>query len=160
MVGKEIMHIGCFKKMNIKTIIFLILVLINVTAFASDLIDLDVKDADIRETIEKIARKASINIIVSPKVKGKITCLVKQMDARELIVFIARANGFEVEDRGRIIVVMAGKSSGKQVRVEVISLQYGNSAEVSKIIQNIRRDKNVRITHDERTNRLILVYDE
>ncbi|MEW6712918.1 MAG: hypothetical protein AB1403_24075, partial [Candidatus Riflebacteria bacterium] len=61
---------------------------------AGQLIDINVKDADIRQTLEKIARQASINLIVSPKVSGKITCMVTQMDAKELILFIARANGF------------------------------------------------------------------
>jgi type II secretory pathway component GspD/PulD (secretin) len=127
---------------------------------ASRLVDLDVKDADLRQTLEKIARQASINIIVSPKVSGKITCLVNQMDARELIFFLARANGLEVEDNGPIIIVMVGKSASRKQRVEVISLQYASSAEVAKMIQSLRQDKSVSVTHDERTNRLILVYDE
>jgi type II secretory pathway component GspD/PulD (secretin) len=141
-------------------ILLVLLLAIALPAFSSELIDLDVKDADIRQTLEKIARKASINIIVSPKVTGKLTCRVTKMDARELIEFIARTNGLEIEERGNIIAVIQGELPGKKPRVEVISLQNANSAEVAKIIQNIKRDKKVRVTHDERTNRLILVYDE
>lgn len=143
-----------------KLTLLLLLLMIGLPLSAGGLVDINVKDADIRETLEKIAREASINIIVSPKVSGKITCLIKQMDARELINFIARANGLVVEDHGRIIVVLAGQSISRNVRFEVISLQNANSAEVAKIIQTIRRDKNVNITHDERTNRLILQYYE
>lgn len=143
-----------------KLTLLLLLLMIGLPLTAGRLVDINVKDADIRETLEKIAREASINIIVSPKVSGKITCLIKQMDARELINFIARANGLVVEDHGRIMVVLAGQSISRNVRFEVISLQNANSAEVAKIIQTIRRDKNVNITHDERTNRLILQYHE
>ncbi len=146
--------------MTLKSAAALALLLICLPVMASQLVDLDVKDADLRQTLEKIARQASINIIVSPKVSGKITCLVNQMDARELIFFLARANGLEVEDNGRIIIVMAGKSASRKKRVEVISLQYASSAEVAKMIQSLRQDKSVSVTHDERTNRLILVYDE
>lgn len=143
-----------------KLTLLLLLLMIGLPLTAGRLVDINVKDADIRETLEKIAREASINIIVSPKVSGKITCLIKQMDARELINFIARTNGLVVEDHGRIIVVLAGQSISRNVRFEVISLQNANSAEVAKIIQTIRRDKNVVVTHDERTNRLILTYSD
>jgi type II secretory pathway component GspD/PulD (secretin) len=146
--------------MTLKSAAVLVLLLICLPIMASRLVDLDVKDADLRQTLEKIARQASINIIVSPKVSGKITCLVNQMDARELIFFLARANGLEVEDNGPIIIVMVGKSASRKQRVEVISLQYASSAEVAKMIQSLRQDKSVSVTHDERTNRLILVYDE
>lgn len=146
--------------MSLKSAILLGFLLICLPGMASRLVDLDVKNADLRRTLEKIGRQASINIIVSPKVTGKITCLVKQMEARELIFFLARANGLEVETRGNIIIVMAGKSASREKRVEIISLQYANSAEVAKMLQQLRQDKSVTVTQDERTNRLILVYDE
>lgn len=130
------------------------------TPVLAEIVDLDVKDADLRQTLEKIARKASINIIVSPKVSGKITCLVNGMEAKELILFIARANGLEVEDHGRILVVLAGKSQSGNTRFKIIPLQNANSAEVAKIIKTLKKDDSLRVTHDERTNRLIIVYDE
>lgn len=144
----------------LKVVFFLALLMTYLPADASEIVSIDVKDADLRQTLEKIARQASINIIVSPKVTGKITCLVKNMDAKELILFIARTNGFEVEDHGRILAILAGKSTPTNVRFEVIPLQNANSAEVAKIIQTLRRDKNVTVTHDERTNRLIVVYGD
>ncbi|MGM0601440.1 MAG: secretin N-terminal domain-containing protein [Candidatus Rifleibacteriota bacterium] len=146
--------------MSLKSATLLVLLLICLPVMASQPVDLDVKDADLRQTLQKIARQASINLIVSPKVSGKITCLVNQMDARELIFFLARANGLVVEVRGKIIIVMPGKSESGQKRVEVISLQYADSAEVAKMIQTLKQDKSVTVTHDERTNRLILVYDD
>lgn len=148
------------RQILLKSVFVLALLIIFLPANASEMVSIDVKDADLRQTLEKIARQASINIIVSPKVTGKITCLVKNMDAKELILFIARTNGLEVEDHGRILAILAGKSTPTNVRFEVIPLQNANSAEVAKIIQTLQRDKNVTVTHDERTNRLIVVYGE
>lgn len=148
------------RQILLKSVFVLALLIFYLPANASEIVSIDVKDADLRQTLEKIARQASINIIVSPKVTGKITCLVKNMDAKELILFIARTNGLEVEDHGRILAILAGKSTPTNVRFEVIPLQNANSAEVAKIIQTLQRDKNVTVTHDERTNRLIVVYGE
>ena len=131
-----------------------------VIASADELVDLDVREADLRDAMMQVARKANINVIVSPKVQGKLTCRVTRMDPRELILFIARTNNLVVENHGNIMIIMAGESPGRNVRFEVISLQYADSAEVAKIIQNLKLDKRVQVTHDQRTNRLILIYNE
>jgi protein transport protein HofQ len=131
-------------------------------AFASDPdlpIDLDLRDADVRQVLMNIANKAKINLMLSPKVRGTITCRIKDMPARELIEFIVRTNGFQVEDHGRILLVLADDLPGRRTHVEVIPLQYADAAEVSKIITTLKLDKRARVTHDQRTNRLIVVWE-
>lgn len=156
----RISQIGSPLRSLSRLILSLLVILVIPLPVLAETVDLDVKDADLRQTLEKIARQASINIIVSPKVSGKITCLVNGMDAKELIYFIARTNGLEVEDHGRIMIVLAGKASSGKSRFKIIPLQNADSAEVARIIRTLKQDKSLRVTHDERTNRLIIIYDE
>jgi len=155
-----ISKIGCPLRSLSRLVLSFLIFLFVLLPVLAETVDLDVKDADLRQTLEKIARQASINIIVSPKVSGKITCLVNGMDAKELIFFIARTNGLEVEDHGRIIIILAGKSNPRKSRFKIIPLQNANSAEVARIIKTLKRDNSLRVTHDARTNRLIIIYDE
>jgi type II secretory pathway component GspD/PulD (secretin) len=124
------------------------------------LISLDVRDADVREVLLNLAARAKLNVLLSPKIKGTITCRVQDMEPRELIEFIARTNGFVLEDRGRILLILGEQSIGNRVRFEVIPLMNASAQEVAKMIQTLKMDKSTRVTHDERTNRLIIVYDE
>ncbi len=123
-------------------------------------VTLDVRDADLRHVFQNLALKAGINILVSPKVKGTVTCRIVNMDPRELILSIARTNGLVIEEHGNILLILAENPPGTRVRMEVIPLQNANAADVAKIIQNLKLDKRSRVTHDERTNRLIVVYEE
>lgn len=126
----------------------------------SSQVTLDVRDADLRQVFQLLANKAGINILVSPKVKGSITCRVVDMDPRELILYIARTNGLVIEDHGRILMILTDIPAGSRVRMEVIPLQNAKAADVAKMIETIKIDKRARVTHDERTNRLIVVYEE
>ncbi len=125
-----------------------------------DPVDLDVRDADVRKVFLDLAAKAKINILLSPKIRGTITCRIKDMDPLELILFIARTNAFEVEDHGNILMIMTETPPGSKVRIEVINLQNATAEEVEKIIQNLKLDKKAKVTHDKRTNRLIVAYEE
>lgn len=145
---------------RIALLVILICTHVIISAAEDTIIDLDVREADLRESLMHIANKASINVIVSPKVQGKLTCRIKGMEAREMIFFIAKANGLEVEDHSRILVIRTDSAGGKNLRIEVIPLQFADAAEVEKLIKSLQMDKKVRITHDKRTNRLIAVYDE
>jgi len=127
---------------------------------ASSSISLDVRDADLREVLLTLAARAKINILLSPKIRGTITCRVHDMEPRELIEFIVRTNGFVLEDRGRILLILGEQSTGDRIRFEVIPLMNASAQEVAKMIQTLKMDKRTRVTHDERTNRLIIVYDE
>ena len=124
-------------------------------------VSLDIRDGDLREVFLKLADQAKINLMVSPKVQGKVTFRVTDMDPVELIGFIARTNGLEIEKHGRILLIMADDSAPpSRVRFEVIPLQNAKAAEVEKIIQNLKLDKRTTVTHDARTNRLIVVYPD
>ena len=106
-----------------------------------------------------LAAKAKINLLLSPKVRGSLTCRVTDIEAKELIEFIAKCNGYIIEKHGNIFLVLAEESSGARVRFEIIPLMNANAAEVEKIIRNLKLDKRTKVTHDARTNRLIVVYE-
>jgi len=122
-------------------------------------IDLDVRDADLRQVLMSLAAKAKINLLLSPKVRGTLTCRVSDISAMELIEFIAKCNGYVIEKHGNILLVLGEQSPGSRVRFEIIPLMNANAAELEKIIQNLKLDKRTKVTHDARTNRLIVVYE-
>jgi len=123
-------------------------------------VTLDVRDADLRQVFQTLATKAGINILVSPKVKGTLTCRVVDMDPKELILFIARTNGLVIEEHGNILLILSEISPGTRVHFEIIPLQNAKAADVAKMIDQIKIDKRAKVTHDERTNRLIVVYED
>ena len=127
---------------------------------AGDPVSVDVRDEDIRKLLQFLADKGRINLIVSPKVRGTITLRVTDMEPRELIFFIARTNGMIIEDHGRILAVYADLPPAQNVRYEIIPLQNAKAEEVAKMIESLKIDKRTRVTHDERTNRLIVVHEE
>lgn len=127
---------------------------------SSNTVNLDVRDAELRDVFSLLANKAKINVLISPKVRGTITCRIDQMDARELIEFIARANCLSIEDHGRILLILAESLPPTKIRVEVVPLMNADSAEVAKMIEKLKLDPKTRVTHDARTNRLIIVHDE
>lgn len=145
---------------------FIHLVIFLVTGiFAQENIDpskisLDVRDADIREVLLNLSAKAKINLLLSPKVQGKLTCRVYDMDARELIEFIARVNGYIVEDTGKVLLILSEYSDGSKIRFEIIPLMNASAEDVEKMITTLKMDKRVKVTHDQRTNRLIVIYYE
>lgn len=123
------------------------------------LIDLDVRDADLRETFLDIARRADINLVIASQVSGKVTCRITRMEPVELILLLAQANGLRVQEHGRTIAILQENRSHGNILIEVISLQNADAAETAKIIQQLKMDKHAHITHDQRTNRLIVAYE-
>lgn len=124
------------------------------------LISLDVRDVDIRKVLMGIADQAKINILLASKIQGTLTCRVTDVDPRELIDIIARTNGYTIEEHGRILLILNESTSGNRLHFEIIPLQNAKAADVAKIIQTLKLNKKAQVTHDERTNRLIVVYEE
>ena len=127
---------------------------------SSSLISMDVRDASLRDVFMKLALKTRMNVLVSPKVLGTVTFRVTDMDPKELISFLARANGLEIENHGRILLIMSELGQPTSVRMEIISLQNARAEEVAKMINTLKLDKRATVTHDTRTNRLIVVYPD
>lgn len=122
-------------------------------------VTLEVRDADLRATLMELAGKAKINLLISPKVRGTLTCRVTDMDPFELLIFIARANGLEFEDHGRIKVIMADEPVDQgNVTFEIIPLQNAKAEEVARMIESLRLDKNTHVVHDAHGNRLIVTH--
>jgi len=126
---------------------------------ASSTVTIDVRDADLRAALMELAGKARINLLISPKVRGTLTCRVTDMDPLELLVFIARANGLEFEDHGRIKVIMVYEPVPQSnMTFEIITLQNANAEKVAKMIESLRLDKNTHVVHDAHGNRLIVTH--
>ena len=125
-----------------------------------DLVSVDFRDKDIRQVFQFLADKGNLNVLLSPKIRGNVTLRVTDMEPRELIFFLARTNGFIIEDNGNILAIYGDQPPTKSYRIEIISLQNAKAAEVAKMIEKLKIDKRTQVTHDERTNRLIVVHEE
>ncbi|MBF0546289.1 MAG: hypothetical protein HQM08_17730 [Candidatus Riflebacteria bacterium] len=129
-------------------------------AFSSDnstLISLELRDADLKETLIMLAEKAKINLIISPKIKGTITCRFKQIDPLELIQLIAKTNGLYLEEHGNIKAILPENSDSGELKINFISLQNSDSENVSKTLEKLKSDKNTSIIPDKQNNRLIII---
>lgn len=60
----------------------------------ANLYDIDATGTDIAFVLEALARRSSVNIVVSPEVKGQISAHLKQMSIDSILEFLATVQGF------------------------------------------------------------------
>ena len=70
-------------------------------------IDLDLKDADIRDVCRLIADVGNVNIVVGDGVEGRVTIRMKHVRWDRALDAILAAKGFRAEQDGNIVTVLA-----------------------------------------------------
>ncbi len=119
-------------------------------------VSFDVRDADLATLMQSLADKAGANLIVSPKIKVQITCRLQKIDPLEAILLLAKANGLVVENTANVLMVLPDRTTPTKMKITVIPLQNADAAKVAQMIKALSRDGRTLVTHDERTNRLIV----
>lgn len=72
-------------------------------------ISVDLKDADVRDVLRLIGRKAGLNIVFHKSVRGKVTVQLKDMEPKAALKVIARANDLHLENDGDCILVVLSR---------------------------------------------------
>ncbi len=69
-------------------------------------VDLAVKDADVRDVLTFLARKAKVNIVMTERVSGKVTMFLQRVRVIDALDAVLKVKGLErVVDRNIVLVM-------------------------------------------------------
>lgn len=110
-----------------------------ISASADDGITLVVRDTDIREVFEMVARDRSLNIAMSNDIDGEVSISLFNVQPDEIIHAIAHAAGYAVENRGGTYVIVNYDELGKDtangaIEVRTYKTQYTPAEKVRQIL--------------------------
>ena len=118
------------------------------TAFAAvnPRISLDLRDIEIRDALSFLAQKADLNIVPTNQVSGRMTLMVKDASADDVLEIIIRSNRLAYEKVGAIYNVMTekeyrdryGKGFDDIRQVKVFSLQYVAPEQALAVIDSVK----------------------
>jgi type II secretory pathway component GspD/PulD (secretin) len=109
-------------------------------------ISLDLRDMDISEALKFLALKASLNIIPTQKVAGRVTLMVNDVPTKDVFDLMIRSNNLAYDRRGDIYNVMTedeyksyfGKNFSDGRQVKVFHLRYAVPDQVFAILDSFK----------------------
>jgi len=115
-------------------------------AIASGHISLDLRDMDVAEALKFLATKASLNIIPTMKVSGRVTLMVNDVPIGDVFDLMIRSNNLAYEKKGDIYNVMTedeykglfGKNFSDSRQVKVFHLRYAVPDQVFTILDGFK----------------------
>jgi type IV pilus assembly protein PilQ len=129
----------------------------------AETISLDVKQADLNQTIHALASFAKINIVVSDKIKGKASLQLKNIDAYQALILLLRTNNLSFLRAGNIWYIAPRESilvlkTQQPLLHKAWKLKFARVSDAVKLLQN---DKAIlanggNLKMDERTNQLFM----
>lgn len=151
---------------NAKNIIIFGLILLSIISIfilpvvtASDKnIDMNFKDADLKDVFRSIARLADINLIVDNSVEGTITLELKDVSYNKALSLITKTQNLEYKQEDDNTIIIATPERMEEIYekevTEIINIKYSDPEKLRDIIQNISSEINVEI--DNQKSNLIL----
>ena len=123
-------------------------------------VDLDFRDADIKDVARAFSRISQTNIIVSDDVKAKITLRVQAADWKEALNMVLGAYNITMLEKDKYLIITTverrrqAEESG-DLQTKVLSLNFVNVADVQKTLLSMLTSRG-RIETDGRTNSLVI----
>jgi len=109
-------------------------------------ISLDLRDMDVAEALKFLATKASLNIIPTMKVSGRVTLMVNDVPIGDVFDLMIRSNNLAYEKKGDIYNVMTedeykglfGRNFSDSRQVKVFHLRYAIPDQVFTILDSFK----------------------
>jgi type IV pilus secretin PilQ/predicted competence protein len=106
---------------------------------STDLINIDLHEADIGNVLRLLARQNDLNIIASDSVRGKVTLTLQQVTVAQAMDNILRANGYRYLVDGDIIRVQPARSFPLyEMETRVYRLKHIEAGNVVEAIKEIK----------------------
>ena len=74
-----------------------------------DIISLEFKEIDVVEVIKILSRKAKMNVVVTPGVKGRITLFLNEVKTKDALYTVLEAADLAYTEKGGIIQILPNK---------------------------------------------------
>jgi len=76
-----------------------------VTVTRGDTVNLDLRSADVRTVLQKLADVGRVNVVVSEAVTGSVTLQMKNVHWKTAMAMVLRAKGLDSDREGNVIYV-------------------------------------------------------
>ena len=118
----------------------------NTLAVLQNKITLDLRDIEVKDALKFLAEKASMNIVPTNDVSGRVTLMIREASVAEVFEIVIRSNNLAYEKIGDIYNVMTegeyeeryGKKFDDVRKVKVFHLKYVAPGQASKVIDSIK----------------------
>ncbi|MBF0486262.1 MAG: hypothetical protein HQL16_07100 [Candidatus Omnitrophica bacterium] len=126
--------------------------------------DLSMKDMDIREAIEIIAKKSGLNIITGQNVSGRVTIFLKNVDAKDALRMVLESNNLAFADEAGLIRVMSaeeyatryGHPFGQEKVTRMIKLNFVPVKDVLTLLNEMKSTDGKVVVNEESKNLVII----
>lgn len=130
-------------------------------------VSLDFRDADIRNVLQILAYKSSVNIVAGPEVVGTVSIQLNDVPWKQALDVVLDTNGYAYEQRGNIIIVSTVENLKKRREDRVIlneqepletrtyTINFGKASEIISSVEKMKSERGS-VDFDERTNMIIV----
>lgn len=118
---------------------------------SDSLVNLSVKDKDVREFVHEYALNTNLNILVAPGVKGKVSGELRNMPARDAFVKLMQTAGYSIKSSKDVLVVHSAEVKLKQnekVKMEQDGSKFSveiHDAPLGDVLQNLAETANLNL---------------
>jgi TonB family protein len=92
--------------------------------YTGELMDFHFDNADIKEVLLLIAKRAEINIVVDPGIAAKVSCQMSQVPWDQALESILLLNGFDMISKGNVLRIMRATPGNKRLKQAVARKEY------------------------------------
>ncbi len=126
---------------NLRWLGLLVLLALPLPSASADRITLQVRDTDIAEVVEMIAKHQRANVLLSSDVGGSISLSLYEAKFEDALGAVADAAGFALDKRGKNYFIVpheevGGYRSGNLTAVRIFELNYVDGEELKTVIEN------------------------
>lgn len=132
-------------------------------------VSLDVRDADVRETLRMLTEAAGLNVVIGPDVTGTVTLRLQDVSVDDALQIVLKITGLVQVREGTTIGILSREAWLRQQRQQVerhtlgmvrthtavVPLRYAKAAELAPLLATLLSPWGT-IAVDERTNSLII----
>jgi type IV pilus assembly protein PilQ len=132
-------------------------------------VSLNVRNADMRETLRMLTEAGGLNVVIGPDVTGTVTLRLQDVPVEDALQIVLKTTGLVQVREGTTIGILSRETWLRQqrqqvelhtlamgrTRTAVVPLQYAKAAELAPLLATLLSPWGT-IAVDERTNSLII----
>ncbi len=107
---------------------------------------LEIRDMDINDVFKLISEKSGLNIIAGKTVQGRVTIFLKNVDVRDALTMILKANDLAFVQQGDLLQVvtaaeyeqMFGRKFGVKVVTRMFSLRSLKARDAAELLEQVK----------------------
>jgi len=117
---------------------------------------MEFRDAEIKDVLRAVGQAASLNMIVSDGVSGKVSLSIKNVDIWNALESILKTKGLTyVRDANMVRVVSLAEVRDNDMETRVFPLGHASSQDVLPVVNGVKSER-AKISVDNRMNALVV----